>query len=340
MAIVPLGKVIRGSKSSSILGIANRDVIIEYIERARELALYRANWDTWMANLDLCSNNCGYVTLPYFVDTVMACNVGGFPSRFRNQWYQFSISGAGSRCGGGSFNGSLAGGAGWTACGFSWDDDAWSPVFQDIKEWSYLAAICEDPVDGDGSKQLIVQGVTVDAQYNEKSVLTIPPTGPSSPGARLTLLTGYAATDPAVTPFKSVTQVTKPVTRGYVKLIAFPSRQAASAVTLGYYAPHETNPLYRRIRVNAKCAWVRVRYKRAALPLVNDYDECGFGSYEALLQLIRAIRLRETGNYAEAEISENKGVQILTDLQTQQEGPGFMPVQFDPSDFVGSVNFW
>lgn len=334
MYSVPLGRVIEGSKSSSILGVNNRALIISYIERARELALFRANWDTWVNTIDLCSNQSGFVTLPYFVDTVLACNVGGFPAHFRNSWFSYSISGPGSGRGN-----AMTGGA-WPSCNFFWDDHSWTPVFQDIKDWSYIAAICEDPIDGDGSKQLIVQGVTVDAQYNQKEVLTVPVSGPSSPGARLTLLTGYAATDPAVTPFKSVTQVTKPVTRGYVKLIAFPSRQAASAVTLGYYAPHETNPIYRRIRVSAKCAWVRCRYKRAALPLVQDYDETGFGSYEALLQLIRAIRLRETDNYTQAELAEQKAVQILTDLQQSQEGPGWAPIQFDPADFVGNVQFW
>lgn len=337
MAIVPLGKVIRGSKSSSILGIANRDVIIEYIERARELALYRANWDTWMGVADICSDGCGNVTLPYFVDTVMACNVGGFPAYPRDSWFQFHINGTGSNCG---MSNGLYGGAGWTACTFAWTDDAWTPAFQDIKEWSYLAAICEDPRDGDGSLELIVQGETMDANYNSKEALTIPTTGPSSPGVRIQLLNGYAATDPQTTPFKKIFQVTKPVTRGYVKLIAFPSRQAASAVTIGYYAPHETNPIYRRIKVGAKCAWVRVKYKRTALPLTEDYQDTGFGSYEAILQLIRAIRLRETENYEAAEISEQKAVQILTDLQQTQDGPGFSPIQVDPGYGMGTVCFY
>lgn len=334
--IIPLGRVIQGAKSSAILGIGDRTLIIDYIERARELALYRANWDTWMGTIDLCSNNCGYVTLPYFVDTVMAMNVGGHPATFRNQWYEFHINGQGSGMAG---LGSAGGFGGWPSLGYFWDDCSWSPVLQDITQWSYLAAICEDPIDGNGSLQLIVQGETVDTNYNEKSVLTIPVAGPSAPGVLIPILTGYASTDPKVTAFKRVTRVTKPITRGYIKLIAFPQTQLASAVTLGYYAPHETEPNYRRIRVNAKCQWVRCRYKRAQLPLVNDYDDTGFGSYEALLQLVRAIRLRETDSYAAAETSEAKGVQLLTDLQQQQEGPGFAPIQIDPSYGISTIDY-
>ncbi len=329
--LVTLGKIIEASKSPSVLGISNRSKIIDYIERARDLAQYKANWNSSLGTIDLCSDNRGYVTLPYFVGTVLAANVGGFPAYFRNSFYEFHINGLGS-CNGGMGS--------WPSCAFYWTDQLWSPVLQDINQWSYLAAICEDPIDGNGSLELIVQGETVDSNYNQKSPLTIPVSGPSSPGVRVPILSGYASTDPAVTPFKKITQVTKPVTRGYIKLIAFPSRQMASAVTLGYYAPHETNPLYRRIRVNAKCQWVRCRYKRADMALVNDYDLVGIDSYEATIQLIRAIRLRETDNFAEAQVAESKAIEILTDALAISDGPGFAPIQVDPGFGIGTIGFW
>lgn len=328
---IPLGQIIEGSKSGAILGVSDRDTIIEYIRRAIDLAQFKANWNPWLDTIDLCSDNRGYVTLPPFVGTVLAANVGGFPATFRNSWYEFHINGLGS-CQGGM--------ASWPSCQLFWTDMLWSPVLQDLREWSYVAAICEDPIDGNGSLSLIVQGETMDAQYNQKEALTIPATGPSSPGVRVPLLTGYAATDPQVTPFKKITQVTKPVTRGYVKLIAFPNRQAAAAVTLGYYAPNETNPLYRRIRVNAKCAWVRCRFRRTNLDLVNDYDLVPFPSYEAMLQLLRAIRLRETNNEELAQAAESKALEILTDAQTIEDGPGFAPVQVDPDFGLGTVAFY
>lgn len=327
---IPLGKIIQGSKSAAILGVSNRATIIEYIERAIDLAKFKANWNPWLGTLDLCSNNCGFVTLPTFVGTVLAMNVGGFPATFRNSWYEFHINGLGS-CGGGA--------AAWPSCGYFWDDMLWSPVLQDLREWSYLAAICEDPIDGNGTLELIVQGETMDPQFNQKEALTIPVSGPSSPGVRLKLLTGYAATDPQVTPFKKIFQVTKPVTRGYVKLIGFPNRQMAGAVTLGYYAPNETDPSYRRIRVNAKCSWVRVRYRRASISFANDYDLVPFSSYEAVLQLLRSIRLRETNNEDLAQAAENKGIEILTDAQAIEDGPGFAPPQIEPEFGVGTMDF-
>ena len=140
---VTLGQVINASKSNDLLGISDRAKIIDYITRAIEIAAYRANWDPYVGIVDVCSNNSGCVTLPDFVETVLAANVGGRPALGRSSWYEFHINGLGSNscCG--------------SACGVYWDDKMWSPTFQDLKEWSLVAAICEDPIDGNGSLELI-----------------------------------------------------------------------------------------------------------------------------------------------------------------------------------------
>jgi hypothetical protein len=325
--IITLGKIIEASKSNDLLGISDRTKIIDYINRAIEIAAYRANWNPYVSTLDVCSDKCGFITLPDFVDTVLASNVGGRPALFRNSWYEYHINGLGSNssCGG--------------ACGVFWDDKMWSPTFQDVKQWSLIAAICEDPIDGNGSLELIVQGETVDANYNQKEVLTIPTTGPSSPGVRVQLLNGYAATDPNATMFKKITQVTKPVTRGYVKLIAFPPTQLGQAVTIGYYGPNETNPRYKRMRVSCGCEWVRIKYRRKTIDLVNDYDIVPLASYQATLDLLKAIRLRETNNIELAEKYETKAVQLLQDIQTIEDGPNWGPLQVDPSFGIGCIDY-
>lgn len=325
--IVTLGKVIEASKSNDVLGISDRTKIIDYISRAIEIAAYRANWNPYVSTLDICSDNNGYITLPSFVDVVLAANVGGRPALFRNSWYEYHINGLGSNsaCGG--------------TCGLYWDDKMWSPTFQDVKQWSLVAAICEDPIDGNGSLQMIVQGETVDSNYNQKMALTIPASGPSSPGVRVPILTNYASTDPSVTYFKKITQVTKPVTRGYIKLIAFQPEQLSQAVTLGYYAPNETNPRYKRMKVSCTCEWVRVKYRRKTIDLVNDYDIVPIASYQAMLDLLKAIRLRETNNIDVAEKYETKAVQLLQDIQTIEDGPNWGPLQIEPSFGIGTVDY-
>lgn len=324
--IVTLGRVIAGSKSSDILGISDRTKIIDYINRAVEIVASRANWNIWVDTLDICSDKCGYVTLPGFVDVVLAANIGGCPALFRNSWYEFHINGVGSnKCG--------------SACGLFVDDKMWSPTFQDIPKWSLLAAICEDPVDGNGSLKMVVQGETIDANFNTKQALTIPPIGPSSPGVVLTLLNGVAATDPAVTYFKKITQVTKPVTRGYVKLIAFPPTQLAQAVTIGYYGPNETNPLYKRLKVSCTCEWVRVKYRRKEIVLCNDYDIVPISSYQACIDLLKAIRLRETNNLDLATKYEQTALDLLSQIQEIQDPAGWNPLQFAPGFGLGTIDW-
>lgn len=324
---VTLGQVINASKSNDLLGISDRAKIIDYIQRAIEIAAYRANWDPYMGIMNVCSNNSGFITLPDFVETVLAANIGGRPSLGRSNWYEFHINGLGtnSACGG--------------ACGLYWDDKMWSPTFQDLNAWSLLAAICEDPIDGNGSLELIVQGETMDSNYNQKMALTIPVSGPSTPGVRVPILTGYASTDPKVTYFKKITQITKPVTRGYIKLIGFQPEQMSQAVTLGYFAPHETNPLYKRMKVSCTCEWVRIKYRRKTITLVNDYDLIPLDSYQATLDLLKAIRLRETNNIDLAEKYELKAVQLLTDIQTIKDAATWTPMQIEPSFGIGTIDY-
>lgn len=325
--VVLLGDIIQDTKSGDILGISDRNKIIRYIERAIEIAEFKANWNRYIGEIDICSDDCGCVTLPSFVDTVLAVNINGYPSFPRNGWFEYHINGPGSR------------GACGPAVSYFWDDKGWSPTFQDLKGWSRLAAIVEDPIDGDGSKCLQVMGETVDGQYNSKDALTIPVTGASEPGVKVPLLIGYASCDPAATIFKRITRVIKPKTRGYVKLIGYGPDQLANAVTLGYYGPDETQPSYRRIRVNKTCTWVRVKFRRADTPLVHDYDIVPLPSRQATLDLIKAIRLRETNNIDVAEAYEQKAIQLLLDIQQIEEGPATFQLQVDPGFGLGTVDY-
>jgi hypothetical protein len=180
--------------------------------------------------------------------------------------------------------------------------------------------------------------MTMDANGNPKMALTIPPSGPSQPGVWVPLKTGFAATDPAVTMFNSIGQVTKPVTRGYVKLIAFPPTQGGTGSVIGYYSPNETNPRYRRIRVNAKCAWVRVRYRRAEIPFTDDYEILPIASYQAMLDLIKCVRQRETNNGDEADKTLARVIDLLSKIEAIEHGPSFAHVQFEPGWGIGTID--
>lgn len=335
MPLVTLGSVITASKSDSILGISDRARIIEYIRRGLELGIFNGNYDIMVDTIDVTSDAAGIVTLPYFVGTVLQVNVGGYPTIFRSGWYEWHINGGGT-CGVGYGYGGTGGNS--TLAPFS-TDIGWSPVFQDLREWSVVAAICEDPTDGNGSKVMTVEGETMDAQGNIKAAITIPTTGASTSGVQIPLITNWANTDPALTYFRKITRITKPVTRGYVKLIAFPIRQMALSVNIGYYAPNETNPNYRRIKVGASCQWVRLRFRRAMLPLVDDNDIVPISSFQAMLDLIKSVRLSDSNNPDLSEVYLRKAVRLLDQIQSVESGSTYSPMQVEPSLGIGTIDF-
>ena len=172
-----LGQMILASQSQDVLGIGDRDAIIDYLQRAIELAAWKANWDPYLGTMDICCDECGCVTLPSEVGVILACNVGGFPALFRNSWFEYHINGPGSRSGAMGYGG-LAG----PTTGYVWDDKGPVACFEDIKHWSYVAAFVEDQVDGSSGLEMQVFGETMDGNYNQKEVLTIPAAGASTPG--------------------------------------------------------------------------------------------------------------------------------------------------------------
>lgn len=319
-----LGEIIEASKSRDILGIEDRSSIIDYIQRAIELATWKAQWNPYIGTMDICSDACGVVTLPSEVGVILATNVGGFPAQFRNSWFEYHINGPGTE----RMPGQPWGGGAGPDTGYVWDDRGTSPVFQDLNNWSYLAAFVENPADGLGDKFITVYGDTMDPGYNDRFV-TI----------QIPLLNGYAATDANATQLKRITRVVKPVTQGYVKLIAFPGQQQAQGRTLGWYAPSETDPQYRRIRVNAACKWVRVKYRRSELKMVNDTDIVPFPSKQAMLLLLKSIRLFETNNIDIAQAYENKAVAILLERTLIEDGPATFKLQVEPSFGLGCTDY-
>ena len=328
-----LGEMIAVAGNQDVLGISDRSTIIDYLLRAIELIEWKANWDPYIGDVDICSDECGLVTLPSDVGVPLAVNVGGFPAYFRNSWFQYHINGPGSH------HTQSAGCVMGPNLGYIWDDRGLSPVFQDLRQYSYLAAIVEDPIDGNGSLQLQVMGETMDGLYNQKMVVTIPGSGPSQPGVLIPLLAGWASTDFAATQFRRITRVIKPVTRGYVKLLAFPGQQVANGVTIGYYAPNETDPGYRRIRVNSTCKWVRVRYRRSEIKFVYDTDIIPLPSREVLVELLKAVRMRDAGDIDNSNKYVSSAVEIMLERQLIEEGPANFHLQVDPSVGMGTIDY-
>ena len=55
--------------------------------------------------------------------------------------------------------------------------------------------------------------------------------------------------------------------------------------------------------------------------------------------MLKAIRLRETNNIDVAEKYELKAVQLLSDIQTIDDGPNYGPLQVDPGFGIGTIDY-
>lgn len=345
MSLVTVGEVIQESKSASVLGISDRAKIVNYIKRALDLGTNKSNYNSWIGKLDTCSDACGYVTLPSFIETVLAVNVGGQPSLFRDKWFEFHINGPGSTSWGTipSTGGAYGYGLGMTTFGMggigvgnTWDDRMTSPTFQDITEPSVLACICENEQDGAAGLQLSVQGIVTSPQGYQEQALTTDAADANSPYDAIFVplkwsANGIATSDPKSTLLTRVTQVVKPVTKGYVRLYAISPQQGHKATLIGVYGPGETKPQYKRIRVSSGCNWVRLMFRIKTPDLLYDHDIVPIPSLDVMLGLIKAVRWFETNNYTQGKEALAIAIQELNDIQSMADGPAYVSIQVDPS---------
>ena len=272
--------------------------------------------------------------------------MNGNPSWGNTSYFEFVLGGPGSVGGAGGFAGSSsgigsAGLGGWGQVGSIWEDRLWSPTYDGVDTYSCLACVTENPSDGNKGLYLIVEG-EVDGPPGmgfETAQSIDPQTGLTVRGVRVPLMSGLASTDAGVTLFRNITRVIKPVTQGFVKLMAFQPKQGASVRTVGHYGPQETLPRYRRIRVNSGKAWLRIRYRIAKVHLLYDYDVLPIASVEAMLMAIKAVFLREANRWDEADKCIALAVQTMMEIQTTEDGGAAQFVmQCDPADTLGTVD--
>jgi len=92
---------------------------------------------------------------------------------------------------------------------------------------------------------------------------------------------------------KSVSNVEKPLTDGFVSLYAFDFGRPNDMTLIGQYHPEEVNPMYRRIRVGKPCAWVRIIYRAKTPNIRSVYDYIPIEHERAILTALHAVDLED-----------------------------------------------
>jgi hypothetical protein len=100
------------------------------------------------------------------------------------------------------------------------------------------------------------------------------------------------ATDDSVL-VKSISQIEKPLTDGFVLLYAWDYGRSNDMTLIGRYHPSEVNPQYRRIRLGKKCAWVRLAYRMSPPFITSMYDYIPVEHERAIIAAVHACDMED-----------------------------------------------
>lgn len=92
---------------------------------------------------------------------------------------------------------------------------------------------------------------------------------------------------------KSVYQVDKPITEGYVSLYAYDYGRRNDMTLIGQYHPSEVNPQYRKIRIGKPCAWARISYRIQPPSITSVYDFIPLEQERAIITAVHACDLED-----------------------------------------------
>jgi hypothetical protein len=92
---------------------------------------------------------------------------------------------------------------------------------------------------------------------------------------------------------KSIAQIEKPITDGFVLLYAWDQGRSNDMTLIGRYHPSEVNPQYRRLRLGKKCAWVRLAYRMSPPFITSVYDYIPVEHERAIIAAVHACDMED-----------------------------------------------
>jgi hypothetical protein len=137
---------------------------------------------------------------------------------------------------------------------------------------------------------------------------------------------GISATElprTTVNAFRSIDAINKSPTKGWVRVYAVdPATGAENCIAI--LAPDETLPQYRRYAIpgfeNEEGSAVTVLAKRKFIPVTGDDDDLIVTNLGALKMMAIAIEKEENNNLVEANIYEDKAVELLKEELKEVDG--------------------
>ena len=92
---------------------------------------------------------------------------------------------------------------------------------------------------------------------------------------------------------KSIQQIEKPKTDGFVSLYAYDYGRTNDMTLIGQYHPSDINPQFRRIRLGQPCAWARIIYRMKNPTIESMFDFIPMENERAILTALHAVDLED-----------------------------------------------
>lgn len=320
----------------NVLGSCDDDV---FYAKLNELVAELTNtglWNPLVGDMDICTD-VDVITLPDDVEAPLAINVGGVPANFKNKWFEYHLNGPGSDC----CN---------ECCDYSWVDQGMFPTFRNIINASTVQAYADQSESA--SAVIRVYGYKLDSNGNQQWVMTPDIDGNLQAGEEIPI--GFPSGAVGTVEFVRITRVSKPVTNGFVQLVANDSGSSTGTTLLGYFRPNETEPNFRRIRVsgagcnrfrvngspvtgcctsNGGCTnqtdtWVRMKYRKKVFKLTALTDLIPLNSITAIKMMAMAIKKYEADLLDEYEKYYEQAKNSLRRELKAVNGPNQIKMQF------------
>jgi hypothetical protein len=126
---------------------------------------------------------------------------------------------------------------------------------------------------------------------------------------------------------KTVSQIEKPLTDGFVLLYAWDYGRSNDMTLIGRYHPSEVNPQYRRLRIGQKCAWVRLAYRMSPPFITSVYDYIPVEHERAIIAAVHACDMEDKDFADQATRYWGIAFNYLRNQQEYIDGHAMVPPQ-------------
>lgn len=255
-----------------VFGPIGQPKIFDRMTEAVELLANLSQWDPLIGYVDINTFDSFYVTLPQYVDQVLAANVNHTTGFFRNQWFEFHMNGLGQDNDNADQVGSNR------PCG-GWEEVGEMPCAFPMQAPSYLVAAPVDSVDN--GTEMRVWGIDIN---------DLPIYGPDgNEGMPITCEQNSFDITGQQLPFKRVDRIVISGTpQSFIQLYATDGTQYLQ--NLGTFWPNICEPRFRVIKIGQKAVTVRLKYRKRFVKITALTDPLHMRSRSALMNALRSIQ--------------------------------------------------